>query len=194
MIVAGIGTDVGKTVVSAVLTLILNGEYWKPIECGDSDSRWMKQLLGKERVHPSAYRFESPLSPHHAARLEGRKIGMITFPQTAKPLVIEGAGGILVPLASDFLSIDLYKTWPGKWILVSKHYLGSINHTLLTLSVLKAMHIKVHGIIFNGEPNNDSESVILERADVDFWDRLLPQPLITLDVIKQYGDLWAKHF
>lgn len=138
IIVAGIGTGVGKTVVSAIITTLFKGDYWKPIQSGevDADSQVIAKLLSLEcTVHPPAYSFKAPLSPHHAARLENQTIDpdKIIPPNTNRPLVIEMAGGIFVPLRDNLLSIDLFKSWNASWILVSKHYLGSINHTLLTI-------------------------------------------------------------
>lgn len=193
IIVAGIGTDVGKTVVSAILAHQLSADYWKPVECGGSDSQTIRELIGS-RVHPPAYSFKAPLSPHAAARLENKEIGTIAIPATKKPLIIEGVGGIFVPLTNSLLSIDLFKTWPAKWIIVSRHYLGSINHTLLTLHALKMLNILVHGIVFNGEPNLDSESAILDKIQPAFCERLFPEAHINSTIIKKYGEQWSKLF
>lgn len=197
IIVAGSGTDVGKTIVSAILATLMDGDYWKPIQCGEegcSDTAIMKQLLDTTRhqIYPSAYTFKAPLSPHHAARLEGVSINLdfIIPPKTIRPLIIEGVGGIFVPLTTNVLSIDLFKLWDCQWIVVSKHYLGSINHTLLTLDALKRQKIPVAGIIFNGEPNPDSEAAILEISQVPLLGRLLPEPNIDLQTIQRYATQW----
>lgn len=173
-LVAGIGTDAGKTTASAFLATLLGADYWKPIECGESDTKRVEKWLGVERVHPPAYSFKAPLSPHHAARLENRTINpeSIIPPKTERPLIIEGVGGIFTPLTSDLLAIDLFAAWDYPWIVVSRHYVGSINHTLLTLEALKRRNIVVAGIIFNGEPNPDSEKVILDIGGLPSLGRL----------------------
>lgn len=197
IIVAGTGTDVGKTVVAAILTTLFNGDYWKPIQCGDeenSDTATMKKLIDTTRhnIYPSAYSLKAPLSPHHAARLENISIDLdsIVLPKTSRPLIIEGVGGIFVPLNNTTLSIDLYQTWKCKWIIVSKHYLGSINHTLLTLEVLKQRDISIAGIVFNGEPNPDTETAILEISQPPLLGRLLPETTINPQTIQRYAKEW----
>lgn len=197
IIVAGTGTDVGKTVVSAILTTLTQGDYWKPIQCGsreNSDTDIMKTLIDTKlhRIHPPAYSLNAPLSPHHAARLEGISIDFnsIIPPQTSRPLIIEGAGGIFVPLTAKTLSIDLFNSWKSKWIVVSKHYLGNINHTLLTLDALKRLDLPIIGIVFNGEPNPDSESAILEISQASFFGRLLPEKNLNAQTIQKYATQW----
>lgn len=199
-IVAGIGTGVGKTVVSAILTTSLQGEYWKPIQCGDeedSDTALMKKLIDAALypIHESAYSLQTPLSPHHAARLENISICLekIVPPQTTRPLIIESAGGIFVPLTAKTLSFDLFKSWNIPWIVVSRHYLGSINHTLLTFDALKRNNISVAGVIFNGPPNHDSENAILEFSHVPVLGRLLPEANINPQTIQRYAKLWQPH-
>jgi dethiobiotin synthetase len=195
ILVAGIGTDVGKTVVSAILTLLVEGDYWKPIQSGaPGDAETVAQWLPRTQVHPPAYSLKAPLSPHHAARLENAVIQPFSLPETTRPLVIEGVGGILVPLATEWLAIDLFSTWPCKWILVSKHYVGSINHTLLTVEALKQRHIPILGIIFNGEPNADSESAILKITQLPMLGRLLPEPQLNMHVFQRYVQLWQPQF
>lgn len=200
IMVAGIGTDVGKTIVSAILATILKGDYWKPIQCGDeenSDTSTMKKWLDSTyTIHPPAYSLKAPLSPHHAARLESTSIGLdsITLPQTMRPLIIEGVGGILVPLTSKISSLDLFKSWDCQWVIVSRHYLGSINHTLLTLEVLRKLRLPILGIIFNGEPNPDSESAILEISQVPVLGRLLPEANLNPQTIQRYATQWQPLF
>ncbi len=195
IMVAGIGTDVGKTVVSAILTILLKGDYWKPIECGNSDTETMKSWINNT-IHPSAYSLKAPLSPHHAARLENLSIerDSITLPNTKRPLIIEGVGGILVPVTTGTTTMDLFKKWDCQWVIVSKHYLGSINHTLLTIEVLKRLEISILGLIFNGDPNPDSEEAILEISKVPLLGRLLPEDHINLKTIQRYAELWRPHF
>lgn len=201
IMVAGIGTDVGKTIVSAILTTLLEGDYWKPIQCGaeeNSDTTMMKKWLDttKHTIHSSTYSLKAPLSPHHAARLENisLRLDSITLPHTVRPLIIEGVGGILAPLTSKISSLDLFKSWDCQWVIVSKHYLGSINHTLLTLEVLKKLCLPILGIIFNGEYNSDSESAILEISQVPVLGRLLPEANLNPQIIQRYAKQWQPLF
>lgn len=197
IMVAGIGTDVGKTVVSAILTTLVNGDYWKPIQSGGeetSDTANMKRWIDTSvhKVHSPAYSLKAPLSPHHAARLENTEIQLdaIAVPETDRPLIIEGVGGVLVPLTTKVSTMDLFGSWDCKWVIVSRHYLGSINHTLLTIELLKKLGIQVIGIIFNGEINPDSESAILEISQIPFLGRLLPETDINHQTIQRYAKQW----
>lgn len=192
LIVAGSGTGVGKTVVSAILTTALQGEYWKPVQCGASDTAVMGMLIDAHRIHPSAYSFKAPVSPHQAARLKNRTIDLetIVLPKTTQPLVIESVGGILTPLSVNRTGIDLFKSWDARWILVSRHYLGSINHTLLTIDVLKRHQVLIAGLIFNGAPNPDSEDVILGISGLPLLARLFPEAQIDSKTIQRYAQQW----
>lgn len=197
IIVSGIGTGVGKTVVAAILTTLLDGDYWKPIQCGDeknSDTHTMKKLIDTNRhhIHPPAYSLKAPKSPHHAARLENNSINLdsIILPETTRPLIIEGVGGILVPLNTKTLCVDLFAKWNCRWIIVSKHYLGSINHTLLTIEALKRRKISIAGIIFNGKVNPDSETAILEISQTPFLGRLLDEKKLNQQTIQKYAIQW----
>lgn len=201
IMVAGIGTDVGKTVVSAVLTHLLQADYWKPFQCGAeemSDSVTIKNWINikNQTIHPSAYSFKAPLSPHHAASLESIEINfdLVKIPETKSSLIIEGVGGVFVPLTRQSLSIDLFKEWNCRWIIVSKHYLGSINHTLLTIEALKKISIPILGIIFNGEINHESEAAILNISNLPFLGRLLPEKNLNLQTIQRYAEEWYPSF
>jgi dethiobiotin synthetase len=200
LIVTGPGTEVGKTVVSAILTSIFQADYWKPIECGNqecSDTEVMKTLINPlSQVHPPMYSFKAPLSPHQAARLEHIQIDpyLIIPPKTTRPLVIETAGGILVPLNPHTLTLDLFESWKGLWVIVSKHYLGSINHTLLTVEKLKQRNASILGLIFNGEPNADTEEAILHFSNLPFLGRLLPEKQININIIPHYVEQWHPLF
>ncbi len=194
-IIAGCGTDVGKTVVAAIVTTMLKADYWKPIQCGAiTDTTIMHTLLAKtkHRLFAPAYSLHAPLSPHHAARLEDQEIcpSRVLLPATNRPLVIEGVGGVLVPLTNTFLSIDLFKQWKCNWILVSRHYVGSINHTLLTIESLKQRDIPIAGLIFNGEPNADSERAILEYSKLPCLGRVFPETRIDFQTIQKYAKTW----
>jgi dethiobiotin synthetase len=197
IIISGIGTKVGKTVISAILTTLFEGDYWKPVQSGNennSDTAIMKHLIDgtSHRIFDPAYSFEARLAPHHAARLENDSINpdMIIPPATNRPLIIESIGGILVPLNTSTTSLDLFKTWESQWIIVSRHYLGSINHTLLTIETLKRHNISIAGIIFNGKPDPDTESAILEISKIPFLARLLPEMIIDPETIQRYAKQW----
>ncbi|WP_017257490.1 dethiobiotin synthase [Pedobacter arcticus] len=169
--VTGIGTEIGKTVTSAILTEHLKADYWKPIQSGDlhqSDTLKVKNLISNQRTkfHPEAYQLTQPFSPHYSAALDGVKIDLnsINLPETQNNLIVEGAGGLMVPLNNQDLIIDLIKKLGLAVVLVSKNYLGSINHTLLSVEALKSRNIPIKGIIFNGEPNQASESIIIKMT------------------------------
>lgn len=192
--ITGIGTDVGKTVASAIVTEALEADYWKPIQAGDldhSDSHKVKAQVtnGKTVFHPNAYALNTPASPHLAAELDGITIDLkkIIEPKTDNHLVIEGAGGVLVPLNDTECVIDLIQK-DHKVIVVSRHYLGSINHTLLTFEALQNRKIKVAGIIFSGDENKATEEIILNKTGVKFIGRIDNEPYFDANVISYYAD------
>ena len=193
--VTGIGTDVGKTIVAAILTEALQADYWKPIQCGSlelTDTERVKRLVGSEQTvfHPEAYRFKTPASPHYAAEVEGTKInwGRLKVPETDNTIVIEGAGGLLVPFNYKGDSMfDMAKNWRTEMVIVSRNYLGSINHTLLTLKVLENSGVKVLGIIFNGVANASTEDVILKSSKVPLLGRIKEEYEFTKDLITRYS-------
>ncbi|WP_412468935.1 dethiobiotin synthase [Pedobacter sp. KLB.chiD] len=171
--ITGIGTGIGKTLVSAILTEKLKADYWKPIQSGDleaSDSLTVKNLISNPEtvIHPESYRLTQPLSPHLSAKLDGIEIDLrkINIPVTDNNLIIEGAGGLMVPLNENELIVDLIKKLSVEVILVSQNYLGSINHTLLSVNLLKQFNIPVKGIIFNGTENNETERYILQYTKI----------------------------
>jgi len=171
--ITGIGTGIGKTITSAVLTEKLKADYWKPIQSGDldqSDSLTIHSLLSNSQtvVHPEVYCLTQPLSPHLSAKLDGITINLDQFklPETTNHLIVEGAGGLMVPLNDEALILDLIKHLGIEVIVVSQNYLGSINHTLLTINTLKQHHIPIKGIIFNGTANEESEKYILNYTGV----------------------------
>jgi len=171
--ITGIGTGIGKTIISAILVEKLKADYWKPIQSGDlenSDTLLVKSLVSNpiSKFHPEAYRLTQPCSPHKSAALDGIEIdpAKIIIPETGNQLIIEGAGGLMVPLNDRFFMIDLIKQLDAEVILVSKNYLGSINHTLLSIEALRTRNIPIKGIIFNG-PNDDySETVIRSISSI----------------------------
>jgi len=154
-IVAGIGTEIGKTVVSAILVEALQADYWKPIQSGaleDSDTETVRQLISnsRSRFHPEAYRLREPLSPHAAAAIDGVTIALenLVIPETDNSLIIELAGGLMVPLNDTDLNIDFVQQTGLPVVLVSRNYLGSINHTLLSVDALKNRQIPIMGFDF----------------------------------------------
>lgn len=194
LFITGIGTDVGKTIASAIITEALEADYWKPIQAGDldnSDSHSVKSKVKsqKSKIHPNAYSFITPSSPHLAASIDGITIDLknITEPKTKNHLVIEGAGGILVPLNDTDCIIDLIQK-DYKVIIVSRHYLGSINHTLLTFEALKSRNINVAGIIFSGDENKSTEEIILKKTKVECIGRIENEPYFDQNVISYYAD------
>lgn len=172
--ITGIGTGVGKTLVSAIITEKLQADYWKPVQSGDldnSDTQKVQSLITNSvsRFFPEAYRLTQPYSPHKSAAIDKIVIDVqnIIAPETNNQLVIEGAGGLMVPLNDNFLMIDVIKQLDAKVILVSQNYLGSINHTLLSLHALKKYGIPMMGIIFNGPKDIYSKSYILDYSEAD---------------------------
>ncbi len=170
--VSGIGTEVGKTVVSAFLQLALDADYWKPVQAGDldfGDTDRVKSWTGMppERYHPERYRLRTSASPHYAARLDGEEISLddFTLPEThGRPLLVEGAGGLLVPINERDCMIDLAAHLGLPVVLVSRHYLGSINHTLLSLEVLRGRGMQCAGIVFSGGDNPESARIIQQHS------------------------------
>ena len=194
LFITGIGTDVGKTIASSIVVQALEADYWKPIQAGDldnSDSHKLQLRIDnqKSKIHPNAYALNTPASPHLAAALDGIKIDLknIKEPKTDNHLVIEGAGGILVPLnEKDYIADLIQKDY--KVIVVSRHYLGSINHTLLTLEALNNRKISVSGIIFSGDENKASEEIILSKTKAKFIGRIDNEPYFDANVISYYAD------
>ena len=177
--ISGIGTGVGKTIISALLCEALQADYWKPIQAGDlenSDTLTVQGLVSnsKTHFHKEAYKLPYALSPHASAENAGMEIHIshIQIPQTNNTLVIEGAGGLMVPINYETLYIDLLPLWNVEVVLVSRHYLGSINHTLLSAELLKQRNISVKGIVFNGDENQQSEKVILKLTGLEMLGRI----------------------
>lgn len=181
LIITGTDTDIGKTVVAAGLTLCLpHARYWKPVQSGidpGTDTRRVRALTGlpDDRFLPEAYCLREPASPHFSARLEGVTItaGRLALPPaTDAPLIVEGAGGVMVPLSEDLLAIDLFARWQAPAILVARTGLGTINHSLLSIEALKARHIPIGGILFSGDPHEENERIIPRLAGVRSLGRL----------------------
>lgn len=201
LFITGISTDVGKTIASAIITEALEADYWKPIQAGDldhSDSHKIKNYISNDKtvVHENSYQFNTPASPHLAAALDGITIDLKKIKEPSpdsyrdkNSLVIEGAGGIFVPLNETDCVIDLIQK-DYKVIVVSRHYLGSINHTLLTVEALQNRKIKVAGIVFSGDENKSSEAIILNKTGLKFIGRIEEEPYFDQNVIKYYADIF----
>jgi dethiobiotin synthetase len=177
-VVTGIGTGVGKTVVSAILAEALQASYWKPVQAGDlqdSDSIKVRDWSPNCTVLLEKYKLNTPASPHLAASIDGVSIVSSDFelPSVATNLIIEGAGGIMVPLNDEgLLYIDVFQKWNLPVIVISRHYLGSINHTLMTIESLKGRNIPIQGIIFVGNENEATEKIIAQISGVDILIRI----------------------
>lgn len=196
LFITGIGTDVGKTITAAIITQALEADYWKPIQAGDldnSDSHKIKSKVAnrKTKIHPNSYQLNTPASPHYAAAIDNVTIDLkkIIAPKTSNHLVIEGAGGLLVPLNGTDCIIDLIQK-DYKVIVVSRHYLGSINHTLLTFEALQSRKIKAAGIVFSGDENKASEAIILKKTGAKCIGRIENEPYFDENVISYYADLF----
>lgn len=192
--ITGIGTEVGKTLVSAIVTEALEADYWKPIQAGDldnSDTHKVKKLVSNSKTvfHPNSFALKTPMSPHAAAEIDGVSIEAkkIKRPKTEKNLVIEGAGGLLVPLNDSESILDLIH--PNDFVmLVSRHYLGSINHTLLSVEALKNRGLKNVGIVFNGNEKPSTENIIKKMSGLPIIGRLEEEPFFDRETVKKYAD------
>jgi dethiobiotin synthetase len=190
--VTGISTDVGKTIFCAILTNTLQASYWKPIQCGDlhaSDSACITNLVPRVSIIPSVYNFSHAMSPHAAAKLENKTISL-TLIQKQKlvgPIVIEGAGGILVPLNETEDVIDIASAFEVEIIIVIKFYLGCINHTLLTINELRSRHLKIKGLVFNGIPNEESKRIILKRSQLPCLLDIQQEDRFCFETIERYS-------
>ncbi len=184
-IITGTDTDVGKTVFAAMLVQALGANYWKPLQSGIAggvDTKTVQNLTGlpDERFLPEQYIFSEALSPHRAAEIDGMEVDInaLTLPQSERPLIIEGAGGLMVPLSRKNLQINLFKKWNIPVILCARSGLGTLNHTLLSLEALWARKIPIYGIAFIGEENEDNIRTIAEFSGEKVLGRLpmLAQP------------------
>ena len=195
IIVAGIDTEVGKTVVSAILTEALDGCYWKPVQCGlPEDMAWVQERLScKTRCYPSNFSFGSPCSPHLAAKKAGMRIEAekLIPPVCSRPLVIEGTGGLLAPLNETETWADAAIHWKACWILVHRHYLGSLNHFALTIESMKRRALPLLGVIFNGEGDLETEKMLLNKADACCLGRLSWEKQFTPKLVQGIAKKWS---
>jgi dethiobiotin synthetase len=178
-VITGTDTDIGKTIFAAALTSALGACYWKPVQAGladGTDSETIARIGGVDpfRILPERFRLELPASPHFSAAQEGIAIRSsdLAVPQVDGPLIIEGAGGALVPIADDLLFADQFAQWGLPVIIVASTRLGTINHSLLTIEALRSRDVPIHGIAFIGEENADSEQTICRIGGVPRLGRL----------------------
>jgi len=197
--ITGIGTEVGKTLVSAIVTEAIQADYFKPIQAGDldySDTHKVQDLVSnsKSKFHKNAHALNTPMSPHAAAKIDDVQIDIsqIKRPITNNHLVIEGAGGLLVPLNAEDCIIDLIQP-DDAIILVSRHYLGSINHTLLSVEALQNRGFKNIGIIFSGISTPSTEHIILEKTNVKLIGCIDEEPQINLEIIQKYAQIFKSN-
>jgi len=192
--VTGTDTDVGKTVVSAMLTVGLGAAYWKPVQSGlPTDTDYLRQTTGLDNSHflPERFRLTQPLSPHASAALDGIQISLTDFqlPATEKPhLIVEGAGGLMVPLNKQDLILDLIQHLQLPVCLVVHSGLGTINHTLLSIAQLRRAQLPILGVILNGERNLSNREAILHYGQVPILGELEPLPVVNPDTLKQAFD------
>ena len=201
LIITGTDTSVGKTVVSAMLTLGLGGVYWKPIQSGTengTDRQHVEAMTGLSQAHfrPERYVLSQPLSPHRAAELDGIEIDpeRLALPgdiPRRQHLIIEGAGGVLVPVTRRLLQADLFARWNATAVLVARTTLGTINHTLLSLEALKRRRVRILGVIFVGETMPDTERTISEMGEIKNLGRLPILPALDAQTLKR---AFAIHF
>lgn len=194
IIIAGINTEVGKTVVSAILTEALDGGYWKPVQCGlPSDLAWVQERLSSpSRCYPSTFSLCTPCSPHLAARIEGLRIeaSHLVPPVCSLPLIIEGTGGLLAPLNETETWADAATNWGARWVLVHRHYLGSLNHFALTIESMRRRKLPLVGVIFNGEGDLETEEMLLKKAKTCCLGRLAWQKQLTPKMIQKIAKKW----
>ena len=194
LFITGIGTDVGKTIVSAILCEYLRFDYWKPIQTGramGTDNETLNNLVSHQHftTYPESHLLENPLSPHAAAKIENEKIilDQITLPTTNPNLIIEGAGGLMVPLNENNETIcDLILKLQCPVVLVIKEYLGNINHSLLTISYLKKNRIPIFGVVYVGNELPETENIIQKMTGVKTLFRVPIFPLLNKESILNF--------
>ena len=195
LFISGNGTDVGKTVVTSCLIHALKADCWKPIQAGDvdfGDTERIQQLAGTDngKVFPPKFKLSEPMSPHAAAAIDGVSISLFNFqiPDTQNTLIIEGAGGLLVPINEEETILDLINHLEVPLILVCANYLGSINHSLLSIQAARQAGIEIEGVIFFGERNDESERIIQKMGKVKRLGAVYPDGTITAKNIHEYSN------
>jgi dethiobiotin synthetase len=198
IVVAGTDTGIGKTTFAAALTGALDGAYWKPVQSGDldtTDSHLVQRLAGldSDRIIPEAYRLNTPVSPHLSAEIDGIEIdpAALVLPPSDRPLVVEGAGGLLVPLTRKVTYLDVIAHWNAPVVLCARTTLGTINHSLLSIEALRARQVPLLGIAFIGDENIDSERTIVAMGRVRRLGRLPQLAPLNRQTLQ---DAFAAHF
>ncbi|MCX8476248.1 MAG: dethiobiotin synthase [Sphingomonas sp.] len=198
IVVTGTDTDIGKTVFAAALAAAIQGAYWKPVQAGldeGGDRARIAALAGlpEDRILPEAYRLRTPCSPHRAAEIDDVTIdpARLALPSCDRPLVIEGAGGVLVPLTRELVYADVFARWRLPVVLVARTALGTINHSLLSIEALRARAVPILGIAFVGEANEDSEATIAAIGGVRRLGRL---PILDPLARESLADAFAANF
>ena len=194
LFVTGISTEVGKTIASSILVEYLKADYWKPIQAGEldnSDTIKVKNLTSNttSKFHKEAYQLNAPMSPHAAAERDNIEILLsnINPPKTDNHLIIEGAGGLLVPINNKDCIVDIIPNLNAEVVIVSRHYLGSINHTLMTIQALKTKNISIKGIVFSGDENKDTESIVLKMSGLKMLFRINEEKYFDKEIIRKYA-------
>ena len=193
--ISAIDTDVGKTIVSAILVEALKADYWKPIQAGnleDSDTMTVQSLISNStsQFYSETYRLNTPASPHYAAEIDGLQLEAhsIQLPKTSNQLIVEGAGGLFVPINDKALLIDLMQDLNIPVILVIKNYLGSINHSLSSIYALQQMNIPIKGLIFNGPSVASSEDYILQYSKLPLIAKIPELSAISKQTIREQAE------
>ena len=192
IVIAGINTEVGKTVVAAIFAKAFQATYWKPVQCGmPSDRDWVKNHT-QTFCYPSKFLLKTPCSPHLAARNENIRIDthQLKPPEHNGLLIIEGTGGILAPLNEHETWIDAAMQWDAAWVLVHRHYLGSLNHCLLTIEALKQRKVPLLGVVFNGEGDMETEEMLLKKAKSQSLGKLAWEKELSPLKIEEIAYIW----
>jgi dethiobiotin synthetase len=198
IVVTGTDTGIGKTIFASALVAALDGIYWKPVQAGldeetDRDTVLRLSGLPAARLLPEAYRLQTPASPHLAAEIDGVAIDLssLKLPTTDRPLVIEGAGGLMTPLTRNATYLDVIATWQAPVVLCARTTLGTINHSLLSIAALRARNIPLLGIAFIGDGNEESERIIADMGAVRRLGRLPRLAVLTRETLKA---AFSQHF
>lgn len=198
VVVTGTDTGIGKTVFAAALAGALDAFYWKPVQAGldeETDREAVMRLSGlsEQRMLREAYRLKTPASPHLAAKIDGVTIDprMLALPNVDRPLVIEGAGGLMVPLAENLTYIDVMAQWAAPVALCARTTLGTINHSLLSIEALRARNVPLLGVAFIGDENSESERIVCKMGQVRHLGRLPVLASLTGEALRT---AFAQHF
>lgn len=195
IIIAGIHTDVGKSVVAGIVTEALSGYYWKPVQCGKKlDRKWVEARLSIKQSFVENFCFSTPCSPHLAARRENLHIDKRKFvlPNCKGYLIIEGTGGLLAPLNEKETWADAAMHWEAKWILVHRHYLGSLNHFLLTIEAMRMRNLPLVGVVFNNLGDFATEQMLLEKANTICLGRLTWEKNLSAKKLQEIAQEWKQ--